>query len=76
MRKAKVIVPEPRKLADGVWVCKMTDDWLPFPAEALAQLGWKEGDELELVPIMGDSHVKQLIIRKKGSAGAERPASK
>ena len=72
MKKAKVVIPKSNKRADGSWVSKMQGDWLPLPEEALEQLGWVEGTELELVPIMGDSHVTQIIIRRKDSAGASR----
>ena len=42
---------------------KMTDGWLPLPDDLLTILGWKEGDDLEVVAIYGN----QLIVRKKGA---------
>jgi len=49
------------------WIVKVTDDWLPIPSDVLERLKWKEGDELELVPIDGG---QQLLLRKKDSTQA------
>ena len=58
-------ITEQQKVGPNRWVSRITDDWLPFPAEALEQLGWKEGDELELIPLAADNVVKQMLVRKK-----------
>lgn len=78
MKKGKVVIPEPKKREDGSWTSRIEGEWLPIPFEALELLGLKEGSEVELVPLTGDSHVKQLIIRRKDSTGAarERTATK
>jgi bifunctional DNA-binding transcriptional regulator/antitoxin component of YhaV-PrlF toxin-antitoxin module len=46
-----------------VYRARITDEWLPFPAELLAELGWKEGDEIN-VDIAGDV----LVLTKVGEA--------
>ena len=62
MRKGKVTVPEAHKeIRPGVYLSRVTNDWLPLPEVFVKQLGWTEGTELELVPIMNE----QVIIRKK-----------
>mgnify|MGYP001618455252 CR=1 FL=1 len=63
----KVVIKEPTKREDGSWVVRVVDDWVPLPSELLTQLGWVEGTELEIVHIQGDSCVRQVLIRKKGS---------
>jgi antitoxin component of MazEF toxin-antitoxin module len=45
---------------------RITDDWLPLPDHILKQLGWKEGDLVEL-EIKGNS----LEIRAAQSADAQ-----
>lgn len=36
--------------------CRITDDWLPAPAAALKELGWRNNDVIEW-EIVGDSVV-------------------
>lgn len=66
MSKAKT-PEEPVRLGPNRWVCKVTDGWLPLPEAAIASLGWKEGDDLEILPIMADEKVRQVLIRKVGA---------
>jgi bifunctional DNA-binding transcriptional regulator/antitoxin component of YhaV-PrlF toxin-antitoxin module len=49
-------------VSDGkVYRARITDDWLPFPEELLATLGWKEGDEIS-IDVCGDA----LVLEKVG----------
>ena len=52
---------EPVEARPGVYLAKITDQWLPLPEALVQQLGWHEGDTLELMPIMNG----QVVIRKK-----------
>lgn len=36
------------KTAHGTWIVRLTDDWLPLPADLLAALGWREGDHVDI----------------------------
>lgn len=47
------------------WTVRMTDDWLPLPAELLSRLGWQEGDEIE-IEVVGTS----LILSRTSSVAA------
>ena len=49
--------------AGKVWICRVMGDWLPLPEEALKELGWVEGTEVEMFPIAG---TQQIIVRKRG----------
>ena len=54
------------KVGDGKWFTKVQLDWIPVPAEALEQLGWDEGTELEAFIMYND----QIVIRRKGALSA------
>ena len=56
---------------NGQYYTKLQLDWVPMPWHLLDTLGWKEGDELELVPI----HEGQVVIRKKGALAEPPPRS-
>lgn len=53
---------------------RITGDWLPFPADLLAELGWAEGDEIA-VEVCGDALVltkvgeteRRVVVRKAPS---------
>lgn len=65
MAKPKQLEPrlkEPIKIGEDRWITRIQLDWLPLPAEAMAKLGWQEGDEIELFP----TH-NQVVLRKKGA---------
>jgi hypothetical protein len=51
-----------KKIGKDTWMARITDQWLPIPAEAAKALGWEDGDEIELFPSHG-----QVILRKKGA---------
>jgi len=36
-----------------VWKCRITDDWVPIPEALLKQLGWNEGDHLDVEIVSG-----------------------
>lgn len=37
--------------------------WIPVPPDMQTLLGWKDGDEVELVAIYGN----QIVVRRKGA---------
>lgn len=39
--------------AKAVPTCRLTGDWLPLPDAILADLGWVEGERLELEIVSG-----------------------
>ncbi len=47
---------------------RITDDWLPLPAETLKALGWGEGDIIDIEQV-GDAVVLTLVA-KRGTIGA------
>lgn len=49
------------KAAGGSYRCKITDGWLPIPEALLTELGWVEGQQLELF-VINDT---QLVVREK-----------
>ena len=51
----------PIQVSANKWTAKIQLDWLPLPAEVIKELGWKEGEELEILPIENN----QVVIRKK-----------
>ena len=54
----------PVKVAKDTWITRVSNHgWVPLPSEAIQQLGWDEGTELELFSIMNG----QVIIRKRGA---------
>lgn len=48
--------------------CRLTDDWLPLPADVLADLGWAEGDQLELEILDGVLIVTRLTAEALADA--------
>jgi bifunctional DNA-binding transcriptional regulator/antitoxin component of YhaV-PrlF toxin-antitoxin module len=50
---------------------RVTDDWLPIPAAALAELGWAEGDTIE-IEVIDDTVVLTWIAH--GPCATLRPA--
>ena len=58
---SKEKIQELKEIREGVYLARITNDWLPLPTEALKQLGWTEGTEIELLPIMNG----QVVLRKK-----------
>jgi bifunctional DNA-binding transcriptional regulator/antitoxin component of YhaV-PrlF toxin-antitoxin module len=40
-------------VAVSVYKARITDDWLPLPDGAIRELGWREGDEIEVEVIDG-----------------------
>ena len=51
----------PAKASPPAVIVKIVDDWLPIPNEMLKHLRWKEGTEVEFIPLAN----KQVLIRKK-----------
>lgn len=57
-----------------VYRSRVTNDWLPFPAELLTKLGWVEGDEIA-IEVCGDALVltkvgeteRRVVVRKAPS---------
>lgn len=43
-----------------VYRSRIQDDWLPFPEDLLARLGWSEGDEIS-IDVAGDAIVLQKV---------------
>ena len=56
----KKMIKEPVEVRPGIYLAKIQDDWLPLPSAFIKQLGWKEGDEIEMFP----TH-EQVILRRK-----------
>jgi len=53
---------------------RLTDDWLPFPEAALRELGWQEGDEIQL-EILGDTIIlTKLSDGTRCTVRAAKPA--
>lgn len=59
--------PIPAVVVSGVrlpqWTARIMDQWIPIPEALSAELGWIDGTELELLPIMNN----QMIVRRKGA---------
>lgn len=56
---------------------RLTDDWLPIPDVMLRQLGWQEGDHLDVEIVSGTLLVTraqdQQNPRKPGAIVGKRP---
>lgn len=50
-------------MSDTVYRARIVDGWLPFPADLLADVGWKEGDEIA-IDVAGDC----LVLTKVGES--------
>ena len=62
-RKQKEVLAPTVEPTHKTHTARITDHWLPFPEALLIELGWKEGDHLEIVPIYGN----QLVVRPVGA---------
>lgn len=51
----------------SVYQARITDEWLPIPEAALIELGWREGDTIEIEVVDG-----QVILARVQPEDAPR----
>lgn len=58
-----------------VYRARVVDDWLPFPAGLLTELGWREGDEIS-IDVVGDAIVLQKVGERERRVVVRQAPSK